>query len=123
MFEEFKIKDFAASPELVNNMSATLEWVENSLPEEAATHLSMRRIGQKYTCKLDVFTKVGHFNGVGLFASPQGAFDQAVSQLMGLLRHWRQERMTAGVSSHLADSGLNGLTLLDEQKVEFLPIH
>ena len=123
MFEEFVISDFAASPELVNNMSATLEWVENSLPEGAATHLALRRISHNYTCTLDVFTGVGHFNGNGLFASPQGAFDQAVSMLMGMLRDWRKERLSAGISSHLVDSGLNELPLLSEGKVELLPIH
>ena len=107
MFEEFVISDFAASPELVINMSATLEWVEELVPGGATTRLSLRRVGHNYSCNLDVFTAAGQFSGMGLYSDPQGAFDDAVSKLMGFLRDWRKKRMGTGVSSHLLDGGLN----------------
>ena len=82
MFKEFIFADFSASPELVVNMSATLQWVENSLSGGVGTSLALRRIGEKYSCSLDIYTAGGHFNGYGLFSDPQGAFDEAVSKLM-----------------------------------------
>ena len=85
MFKEFIFADFAATPELVVNMSATLQWVENSVHGGVGTYLALRRIGGSYTCNLDVYTAAGHFNGYGLFSDPQGAFDEAVSKLMAFL--------------------------------------
>ncbi len=88
MFKEFIFADFSASPELVVNMSATLQWVENSVPgggSGVGTSLALRRIGQSYSCSLSVYTAGGHFNGYGLFSDPQGAFDEAVSRLMVFL--------------------------------------
>ncbi|MBI3554832.1 MAG: hypothetical protein HY074_01050 [Deltaproteobacteria bacterium] len=85
MFKEFIFADFSASPELVVNMSATLQWVENSVPGGMGTSLALRRVDNGYSCSLDVYTAGGHFNGYGLFSDPQGAFDEAVSKLMAFM--------------------------------------
>lgn len=92
MFERFYFENFAPSEELEAFANLALYNVLDLAPQDSASTAIIERIGEHYTCRIEVVSRSGPFLVSVAANDPRSAVEKGVQKLKEKIDVWKKRR-------------------------------
>ncbi len=89
MLEQFEFANFTPTDDLLLKAAAALNSTLSHAPSDSSATAVLEKVGDTFTCHIEVRASVGHFTGEAARELPQTAIAVATHKINDALKNWR----------------------------------